>query len=186
MTISTRGELIELLDQGKSFEYLPFYDHRLPADGSISETCCSQWFPASFKVDGIYYSTAEHFMMAEKARLFNDEETLQKVLKCDTPREAKALGRNVRNFDSKIWKPHCSQIVIQGNLAKFEQNIDLGHWLKSTAPKILVEASIDDRIWGIGLESSNADAHDPRKWNGENLLGFAITRVRTLLLEAKN
>ncbi len=181
MTVHTRGELIELLDQGRSFDYLFFYSHQPKADGSVSESCCSQWFDASFTVDGINYATAEHFMMAEKARLFNDQESLQKILECKTPKEAKALGRKISNFDSNLWQQHRSEIVIRGNLAKFEQNVALSQWLKSTAPKILVEAAQDDQIWGIGLEQSNIDAADPRKWNGENLLGFALVLVRQKL-----
>lgn len=37
-------------------------------------------FSVSFVVDGVTYKTAEHYMMAEKARLFNDHESLQRIL----------------------------------------------------------------------------------------------------------
>ena len=185
MTIHSRGELVELIDQGRTFEYLHFYSHKQNADGNISESCCSQWYPASFVVDQITYLTAEHFMMAGKARLFNDADTLEGILKCKTSREAKALGREVRNFERDLWRERCTEIVVAGNLAKFEQHPPLANWLKLTNPMILVEAAADDRVWGIGMADSDADAQDPRRWNGENLLGFALMQVRERLVQGK-
>lgn len=61
--------------------YLFFYGHVPKSEHSVDASCLSQWFPAPFEVDGVNYLTAEHYMMAEKARLFGDEETLQKILK---------------------------------------------------------------------------------------------------------
>jgi len=40
----------------------------------LGRECLSQWYPSSFAVDGLSYVTAEHWMMAEKARLFDDPE----------------------------------------------------------------------------------------------------------------
>ena len=36
----------------------------------------------------------------------------------DNPKEQKALGRGVANFDKDIWNIHCKKIVKDGNLAK--------------------------------------------------------------------
>lgn len=44
--------------------------------------------------------------------------------------------------------------------------------------RVLVEASPRDRVWGIGLESSDDRAADPGHWQGLNLLGFALMEVR--------
>jgi predicted NAD-dependent protein-ADP-ribosyltransferase YbiA (DUF1768 family) len=40
----------------------------------ITKACFSQWFPFEFQENGIIYKTAEHYMMAGKAKLFNDDE----------------------------------------------------------------------------------------------------------------
>ena len=50
--------------------------------------CLSQWWPAPFVVDGVRYPTAEHWMMAGKARLFEDAAALGKVLEAPTPQAA--------------------------------------------------------------------------------------------------
>ncbi|MNC46884.1 hypothetical protein D3C75_959170 [compost metagenome] len=70
-----------------------------------------------------------------------------------------------------------------GNLAKFEQNAELWHFMKKTKHRIFVEASPLDRIWGIGMAKDHPNIENPMKWQGKNLLGFALTEVRDLLIE---
>ena len=113
--------------------------------------------------------------MAGKASLFDDEEMLQEILVAPNP---KSLGRKVRNFDKDVWDSNCIEIVKQGNIAKFKQNLAHHDLLKSTAGTILVEAAPRDRIWGIGMGSANKKAQDPLQWRGRNLLGFVLTEVR--------
>ena len=73
-------------------------------------------------------------------------------------------------------------VVVKGNIAKFSQNEKPLDLLLSTDDKILVEASPKDTVWGIGLDESSSEAKQPRKWIGENLLGFALMEVRDILL----
>lgn len=173
--------MIDQIDQGQEFDYLLFYGHKPSADGSVTASCLSQWFPSEFEIDGVFYPTAEHFMMAEKARLFKDSEMLQRILQCKTPKEAKAFGRKVQNFDGQIWQKHCSEIVVKANVAKFLNNQAMSDWLLLTAPKVLVEASMWDKIWGIGMTASATGARDPKLWKGLNLLGFALMETRDRL-----
>ncbi|MGN6153986.1 MAG: NADAR domain-containing protein [Lysobacteraceae bacterium] len=46
---------------------------------------------------------------------------------------------------------------------------------------MLVEASPVDAVWGIGLAAADPGAHDPERWRGANLLGFALMDVRARL-----
>jgi ribA/ribD-fused uncharacterized protein len=120
-------------------------------------------------------------MMAAKARLFSDRGVLADILSASGPGEAKALGRRVKGFHEEVWREHRFGIVVDGNIAKFSQNQEVGDFLRLTGTKVLVEASPRDRIWGIGMGMSNAAAQDPARWRGLNLLGFALMEVRARL-----
>lgn len=179
-------DLKEEYNTGKTMKFLFFWGHTPAPDGHITEACLSQWWNCHFKADGISYCCAEQYMMAEKARMFGDDEMLQKIMEATHPKEMKAYGRAVRDFDKDAWDAACYEIVKNGNLAKFSQNPELLSYLKGTRNRILVEASPRDRIWGIGMGKTNPDALCPLKWKGTNLLGFALTEVRDLLLEKEN
>ena len=171
--------------EGQSIEFVFFWRPTPSADGKISESCLSQWWGCRFEVDGVEYCCAEQFMMAEKARLFDDGEMLTKIMESVNPKEMKAYGRKVRGFEKDVWEDACYGIVKRGNVAKFSQNPELWEYLKGTQKRILVEASPMDRIWGIGMGKTNPDAQNPLKWKGSNLLGFALTEVREQLLKAE-
>ncbi|TWT38526.1 NADAR family protein [Blastopirellula retiformator] len=166
---------------GETFDYLMFWGHQPSKDGSIYKSCFSQWYEVPFTIDGQLYPTAEHWMMAAKARLFDDAEMALKIIYSDTPRQAKALGRKVRNFDDKVWTAEARRLVTEGNLAKFSQNQPLKEFLLATGDQVLVEASPYDRIWGIGLKGTDPKAAHPQTWEGQNLLGFVLMDVREAL-----
>lgn len=137
-----------------------------------------QWTPSRFTVDGVEYVCAEQFMMAEKARVFGDEETLRRILATESPRRHKSLGRTVAGYDEAVWEERRFAIVVRGNCAKFTQNPEMERQLLATGEKTLAEASPYDKIWGIGLRADNPAALDPQKWRGPNLLGKALMEVR--------
>jgi len=164
--------------QGENFEYLFFWGHTPSKDGSVTKACFSQWFVCPFTIEGIVYPTAEHWMMAGKARLFQDHETLELILAAADPKSAKALGRQVKDFKDDAWKANARRLVTEGNIAKFSQDQRLKAFLLDTGTKVLVEASPYDRIWGIGLGADDPQAKHPSTWQGDNLLGFALMDVR--------
>lgn len=123
-------------------------------------------------------------MMAEKARLFGDNEMLEAIMKAKHPKEMKDYGRKVKGFNNEIWGSRCYDIVLKGNLAKFGQNQVLWEYMKSCKNKIFVEASPVDKIWGIGLAKDHPDVNNPMLWQGQNLLGFALSEVRDRLNQA--
>lgn len=167
--------------EGKAQKFVFFWGHQDEPDGRVGKGCFSQWYPSPFTVDGVGYATAEHYMMAAKARLFGDDVTLRRVLAAGTPGEAKKLGRQVRGFDEEVWVANRFALVAEGSLAKFGQLPELGEVLRTTGSRVLVEASPRDRIWGIGLASSDPAVEDPTRWRGLNLLGFALMAARERL-----
>ncbi|MBR9826051.1 MAG: NADAR family protein [Alphaproteobacteria bacterium] len=163
---------------------LMFWSHRAAKGGRVGPSSFSQWFESPFRVDRIKYHTAEHWMMAEKARLFKDKEALGEILASKDPEKAKHAGRKVRNYDGTLWDRHRYQAVIEGNFHKFSAHKDLRAYLLKTGDTLLVEASPVDAVWGTGLAAAHVDAQNPAAWPGLNLLGFALMEVRDRLREA--
>ena len=138
----------------------------------------SQWHRANFTIDGVTYNCAEQYMMHQKALTFGDTETAELIMKTESPRDQKDLGRQVKNFNVDKWSKVNLKIVYKGNLAKFTQNEELKNELLSTGNRLLVEASPYDQIWGIGMGVEQEGNDNPINWKGQNLLGWAITLVK--------
>ncbi|MFC5953651.1 NADAR family protein [Streptomyces pratens] len=182
--IDSREALIEALSTGEQIKYLHFWGHQPLPDGRIGASCLSQWWPSPFTVDGVTYATAEHWMMAAKARIFADPEAERKILAAEHPADAKKEGRLVRDFDEATWRRERFPVVVEGSTHKFAAHADLRAFLLNTGDRVLVEASPRDRVWGIGLGAKNERAADPAQWRGANLLGFALMQARIRLREA--
>ena len=143
----------------------------------------SQWYRQDFVVEGVTYNCAEQYMMAAKAKLFEDDETLDKIMASTSPKEQKQLGREVKNFDKDKWDAVARDLVEKGNYAKFTQNNDLKKMLLETIGTTLVEASPYDKIWGIGMDDKNPLALNRNTWKGLNWLGEVLTRVRDRIVK---
>jgi ribA/ribD-fused uncharacterized protein len=157
------------MSQGKQSDFVFFW-------GGIF----SQWYPSEFQVNGQWYMTAEQYMMAEKARLFNDNYALERILESPDPMVQKEWGRKVKNFDKTKWETVCKDIVYKGNYEKFTQDPSLMKALLNTTKEI-VEASPSDQIWGIGLKANNPLAWNKETWKGTNWLGEVLMKVRESL-----
>lgn len=173
-----KASLLDRLQHGQPVRYLMFWGHTPKHPESIDKSCLSQWFPAGFALDGNHYATAEHYMMARKALLFNDFAAYDRIRAATHPNEAKRIGREIVGFEAATWNDRRVAIVVAGNLAKFGQNPALKTFLLNTGDRVLVEASPLDRIWGIGLAGDDPKAEQPEQWRGLNLLGFALMQVR--------
>lgn len=140
--------------------------------------CFSNWYMSEFTQGDITFNCSEQAFMYHKALLFDDKKTAEKVLNTKHPRDQKALGREVKNFDSKIWDKISPKVMYEVNELKFSQNPDLYKQLMETGDTELVEASPKDKVWGIGLEETHPDAENKLKWRGRNLLGQVLTELR--------
>ncbi len=169
---------INYYSQTQETKEFVFFWHEYEGNG-----CFSQWYRAPFTVEGITYQTCEQYMMAKKALLFNDIEYYYLIMNEADPAKVKAYGKAVRNYDDELWDSCNEEIILHANYAKFSQNPSLKAALLNTGDKQLAEASPSDLNYGIGLEASDPRATDPAKWKGKNLLGKALVRVRSLLMD---
>lgn len=168
------GELLAS-ENTDDLEYIFFWK---PNPNTVDKSCLGQWQPSEFNMGIGKYLCAEHYMMAEKARLFDDEDIEKLIMQATDPGEMKTLGKKVKSFDPTIWDRVKHSIILMGNYYKFTQNKAMRDFLLATGDKILVEASPMDIIWGIGFGEDNSKAHNPYMWRGQNLLGFALMEVR--------
>jgi ribA/ribD-fused uncharacterized protein len=144
----------------------------------------SQWTLCKFQVNNVTYNCMEQYMMAQKARLFQDHGIYKKIMNSNDPKYIKNLGRQVKNFDAKIWDKHKYSIVFNGNLSKFLQNPIMKKALLDTGTAMIGEASPYDRVWGIGLSAQEASKKDPSEWPGQNLLGRILVDVREKIVNS--
>jgi ribA/ribD-fused uncharacterized protein len=165
------NDVIDAFEKGDELKFKYFY-------GGLF----SQWASTPFDLCDICYYTAEHYMMAEKARLFHDDLMWKRIVTIEDPRRAKQYGRRVRGFNQSMWDECKFKIVVKGNYEKFKQNKEAQEYLKRYMDHVIVEASPFDSIWGVGLSVSECQEYnDPYYWKGENLLGFAIMEARDRL-----
>lgn len=147
----------------------------------------SNWYPAPFKIGPLTFNCVEQYMMYSKAMLFNDIEIAEKILDTKSPKEQKALGRRVKNFDVEKWDKVCKANVFDGIYEKFSQNLNLMKlFLNHGKNRKFVEASPYDKIWGIGLSIEEAVNIPESAWLGKNYLGQVLDDVyETLSKEEK-
>ena len=136
----------------------------------------SQFYKCKFIENDIIFNSAEQYMMYNKAKLFNNIILANKILKETNPSIVKKYGRQVINFNEEIWVKHREEIVYNGNILKFTQNLELLELLKKTEGNILDEAAPYDNIWGIGITIK--EGKSGISWNGLNLLGNILMKVR--------
>ena len=155
---------------------LKIYDKHVAFWGSAF----SNFYPCSFTEGGKVWKNSEQCFMAKKAEYFKDMEILEEILKAETPEKAKKLGRKVKNFDAEKWSKVCFDKMYDAVYAKFSQNNDLKEFLLSSdfESKGFVEGSPFDAIWGVKMDWRNPDIDNEENWQGQNLLGKVLNKVR--------
>ncbi len=138
----------------------------------------SNWYHAPFIIGDFQYHCVEQYFMSRKAVLFHDAVTNTKILRANTPKECKDLGKKVTPFDSALWNEEKVDIMYKGNYEKYQQHPELKQKLLDTGDRILAEASPYDGIWGIGLSASEASKVPSDQWPGKNLLGRTLMKLR--------
>lgn len=140
-----------------------------------------------FYYDDRYYNCVEQFMMAQKAAVFDDWDAFDMIMTREHPKDQKDWGRRVKNYDDKKWAEHRYDIVLTGIVCKFTQNPYILPCLLDHGP-YFAEAAPWDKIWGIGhgLEELDDRNYERLLFDGENLLGKALTEARKSLICLKN
>lgn len=143
--------------------------------------CFSNWYKSSFVVDGIRFNTSEQYIMYQKCIIFGDKEAAADMLAANSPREQKAIGKRAKGYIPKVWEGIRQMVAVRGLYAKFSQNEDLKKILLDTGNAHIVETTENDRIWACGLSLDDDNRFYADRWQGQNILGFALMEVRNRL-----
>lgn len=152
----------------------------------------SNWYPSIFtaEYEGKEYEfhNTEQYFMFVKAKTFGDDEIAERIInEGKDPKVAKALGREVKNYDDKVWNEIRYQVMLDANYFKFTKCPKLQETLLDEIymGKKFVEASPVDRIWGVGLHQNDPLIDDEKNWKGQNLLGKVLDETREKILKEK-
>lgn len=149
----------------------------------------STYHTCKITVDGVDYTSAAQYVMAEQAKLFGDDKRYKEIMdgsydpsphKLFDHKAPKTGVRQVANFDPAIWEKHGPNIMYKATFEKYRQNPDLRAKLLETGKKTIIEGT-DDPQWGIGLPLNHPDALRPKKWKGENKMGQLLETIREKL-----
>ena len=124
----------------------------------------SNFYQCPIKIDGVFWTTSEHFYQAQK---FTDESSKEKVRKVKTAKEAFLLGKNLDENRVVNWEDKRVQIMERVIYEKFTQHDFLKEMLLETGFSTLKENSPHDDFWGIGNNGK-----------GKNVLGRLLMELR--------
>jgi ribA/ribD-fused uncharacterized protein len=125
------------------------------------------------------YNSAKQAIAAELAKVFNDQESLQKIMIADTPEEVSYELDDVPGEENQAkWNDNIKQLLYDVNIAKFNQYPELVARLLETKTAVLGAYIPNDNLIGIGLSLDNIQSKNPINWTGQNLLGKALMDIR--------
>jgi ribA/ribD-fused uncharacterized protein len=136
--------------------------------------CFSNFSLHPIQIEGLDWSTVEHFYQASKLVGTPDEELIAAIRCAHTPSEAAALGRVPHRHIRADWAVAKKQVMWQGVLTKFLSHTDIQAILLATGEEQIVENSPSDYYWGCGKDG-----------RGRNELGKLLMKVRQELGESE-
>lgn len=126
----------------------------------------SSFWPARVRFDDVWYPTVEHAYVAAKTLLPHER---QAVLACQTPGQAKRLGRTLTLRPD--WDRVKISIMLDLVRQKFAQDPLRRQLLDTGQAEIVEDNAWGDRFWGVC------------RGEGQNWLGRLIMQVRDELRE---
>ncbi len=121
----------------------------------------SNFYRSPITVDGIAYSTVEHYYQSMKTRDATEQEMIRNT---PTPKEAKFAGYHVSLRPD--WEEVKEDFMLKALKAKFSQHPDLAQKLLRTGSALLHENSPWDKYWGYA------------GGKGKDRLGVLLMQVR--------
>ena len=164
-----------LIIDGKSVEAVYFHKPDEP-NGFLNN-----WWKSDFVLEGVKFSSVEQCIMYRKCLLFGDTASAKQVLLTDDTAMQQKIARHANGYNDTVWSGMRQVILMRALVEKFAQNEHLYNALQNTGDAYLVECANTDKIWACGLGLNKKERKDISKWDGSNILGFALMEVRRML-----
>lgn len=172
-----------LLGRGGTSNFFPWVLAFYPSNCYLSNCFIRNYVGST----GIRYNCAQQHYQHEKALFFDDAETADEILKCFSPKKQKALGRKIKNFDTRSWDLEREAVMHRVIFEKFSSDLELRTKLLSLDPRLILAESSAEKFWGTGIYFKDApETFDNSNWTGENKLGKILMDVSWLLEKKKN
>ena len=141
----------------------------------------SNFYESRFEVEGVEYISSEQYIQSQKAIMFNDVSSYNKIMGATSSLDCKNAARTIKNFDRDRWEKTAETLCKAGIRAKFSQNQYLLEVLtEKTSNKTLVECA-NDRLWANGVPLYSDSCLDRQRWISQGLLGKLLEEVRSEL-----
>ena len=138
----------------------------------------SNFYESKFTVQGIEYISSEKYIQAQKALLFKDEASYNKITGATNSLDCKNAARSVCNFDRSKWGTSAGPLCKEGLKAKFNQNTYLlDNLINKTGNKKLVECA-NDQLWANGILLHSDACLNQQWWISQGLLGKLLEDIR--------
>jgi ribA/ribD-fused uncharacterized protein len=120
-------------------------------------------------IDGVEYSTPEHFFQSQKAQ---DSREWKEIVDAPTPTLAKRLGGACHLRPD--WENYKAAVMYQTVRERVRQNPKFRQALIDTGGEVIEEVSPFDYYWGIGRDGT-----------GRNMLGEVLMDIRQEIKEGE-
>jgi predicted NAD-dependent protein-ADP-ribosyltransferase YbiA (DUF1768 family) len=127
----------------------------------------SGWCPLSnchrtpITIFGHRYLSVHQYVLCEKARHFNDNDTYNAIKKSNLCAEQTKLGGNIKGYNDEKLAQHPLIFTL----------------LKTTGNAIIAQCGRFDAEWGTGIDIDSEDMKNRGKW-GKNYLGKELMELR--------
>lgn len=183
ITTKNKKELLEAILEGRSFTFQYFWGvndiHKNPEHLG----CFSQWSSHQVTYDNQTFNCVEQAMIVKKAEYFGDYQAAADISQITKPIDMKV---KIKGLDKAVWKAIQFELLVDINLAKFNQHPTIQKTLLDTGNAVLVGACTYDTNLGIGTHETRAATLTVDQWEGDNVLGFVLMEVRRILSTQNN
>lgn len=123
------------------------------------------------------HKTCERYYWYKMAETFDDKEAMEKILTADDGRKAEEAMKAIKNFNQAQWDAVKAKVWEDAQRLKFAQHRFIKNMLVKSG-SIYIAVASQDKILGTGWRKQREEASRTQLWDGENLGGKILMKLR--------